>query len=176
MAKPTSAFFRAGPSFVPSPVTATTCLCSSTVLSMIPEKINRWLRYTCSPVEALMFAHRFSSWINFYLQDIFSFLKSNCGNINPSLPEPPPGSPTCLTFDQSVFICWRRSCQDSQLRPNLIDAFLFNLWKKTNVRISLQERARESAAWSVASQTSPSSLRMRRLNSRPSMHRKSSPG
>lgn len=37
MAKPTSAFLRAGPSFVPSPVTATTCRCSNTVLSMIPE-------------------------------------------------------------------------------------------------------------------------------------------
>lgn len=37
MAKPTSAFFRAGPSFVPSPVTATTCRWSPTVLSMMPE-------------------------------------------------------------------------------------------------------------------------------------------
>lgn len=37
MAKPTSAFFKAGPSFVPSPVTATTCLCSATVLSIIPR-------------------------------------------------------------------------------------------------------------------------------------------
>ena len=36
MAKPTSAFFKAGPSLVPSPVTATTCLCSMTLLSMIP--------------------------------------------------------------------------------------------------------------------------------------------
>lgn len=36
MAKPTSAFFRAGPSLVPSPVTATTCLCSTTLLSMMP--------------------------------------------------------------------------------------------------------------------------------------------
>lgn len=36
MAKPTSAFFKAGPSLVPSPVTATTCLCSMTVLSMMP--------------------------------------------------------------------------------------------------------------------------------------------
>lgn len=38
MAKPTSAFFRAGPSLVPSPVTATTCLCSTNVLSIIPER------------------------------------------------------------------------------------------------------------------------------------------
>lgn len=38
MAKPTSAFFRAGPSFVPSPVTATTCRWSPTVLSMMPGK------------------------------------------------------------------------------------------------------------------------------------------
>ena len=38
MAKPTSAFFRAGPSFVPSPVTATTCRCSPTVLSMMPGR------------------------------------------------------------------------------------------------------------------------------------------
>lgn len=37
MAKPTSAFFRAGPSLVPSPVTATTCLCSMILLSMMPE-------------------------------------------------------------------------------------------------------------------------------------------
>lgn len=37
MAKPTSAFFRAGPSLVPSPVTATTCLCSMMLLSMMPE-------------------------------------------------------------------------------------------------------------------------------------------
>lgn len=36
MANPTSAFFSAGPSLVPSPVTATTCLCSKTVLSMMP--------------------------------------------------------------------------------------------------------------------------------------------
>lgn len=36
MAKPTSAFFRAGPSLVPSPVTATTCLCSTMVLSIMP--------------------------------------------------------------------------------------------------------------------------------------------
>lgn len=38
MAKPTSAFLRAGPSLVPSPVTATTCRVSPTVLSMIPEQ------------------------------------------------------------------------------------------------------------------------------------------
>lgn len=38
MAKPTSAFLRAGPSLVPSPVTATTCRVSPTVLSMIPEE------------------------------------------------------------------------------------------------------------------------------------------
>lgn len=37
MAKPTSAFFRAGPSLVPSPVTATTCLCSTILLSMMPK-------------------------------------------------------------------------------------------------------------------------------------------
>jgi len=37
IANPTSAFFRAGPSLVPSPVTATTCLCSKTVLSIIPK-------------------------------------------------------------------------------------------------------------------------------------------
>lgn len=36
MANPTSAFFRAGPSLVPSPVTATTCLWSTIVLSIIP--------------------------------------------------------------------------------------------------------------------------------------------
>lgn len=36
MAKPTSAFLSAGPSLVPSPVTATTCRCSVCVLSMIP--------------------------------------------------------------------------------------------------------------------------------------------
>lgn len=40
MAKPTSAFFKAGPSFVPSPVTATTCLCSTAVLSIIPKMVN----------------------------------------------------------------------------------------------------------------------------------------
>ena len=39
IAKPTSAFFKAGPSLVPSPVTATTCLCSITVLSIIPRKV-----------------------------------------------------------------------------------------------------------------------------------------
>lgn len=38
MAKPTSAFLRAGPSLVPSPVTATTCRVSPTVLSMIPDE------------------------------------------------------------------------------------------------------------------------------------------
>ena len=36
IAKPTSAFFKAGPSFVPSPVTATTSLCGLMVLLMIP--------------------------------------------------------------------------------------------------------------------------------------------
>lgn len=36
MAKPTSAFLRAGPSLVPSPVTATTCRCSPVVLSIMP--------------------------------------------------------------------------------------------------------------------------------------------
>lgn len=36
MANPTSAFFRAGPSLVPSPVTATTCLWSAIVLSIMP--------------------------------------------------------------------------------------------------------------------------------------------
>lgn len=36
MAKPTSAFLSAGPSLVPSPVTATTCRCSVCVLSMMP--------------------------------------------------------------------------------------------------------------------------------------------
>lgn len=44
IANPTSAFFKAGPSLVPSPVTATTCLRSPTVLSIIPEnqpKISR---------------------------------------------------------------------------------------------------------------------------------------
>lgn len=38
IAKPTSAFLRAGPSLVPSPVTATTCLVTPTVLSMMPVK------------------------------------------------------------------------------------------------------------------------------------------
>lgn len=38
IAKPTSAFFNAGPSLVPSPVTATTCLWSTMVLSMIPTE------------------------------------------------------------------------------------------------------------------------------------------
>lgn len=37
IANPTSAFFSAGPSLVPSPVTATTCLWSTMVLSMIPK-------------------------------------------------------------------------------------------------------------------------------------------
>lgn len=41
MAKPTSAFFRAGPSLVPSPVTATTCLCSIMLLSMMPGYIHK---------------------------------------------------------------------------------------------------------------------------------------
>lgn len=41
IANPTSAFLRAGPSFVPSPVTATTCRGSHIVLSMIPERQNR---------------------------------------------------------------------------------------------------------------------------------------
>lgn len=36
MANPTSAFFSAGPSFVPSPVTATTSRLSLTLLSIIP--------------------------------------------------------------------------------------------------------------------------------------------
>lgn len=36
IANPTSAFFKAGPSFVPSPVTATTSLFSLILLSMIP--------------------------------------------------------------------------------------------------------------------------------------------
>lgn len=44
MAKPTSAFFRAGPSFVPSPVTATTCRWSPMVLSMMPEGQTRAVR------------------------------------------------------------------------------------------------------------------------------------
>ena len=38
IANPTSAFLRAGPSLVPSPVTATTCRVSKTVLSMIPVR------------------------------------------------------------------------------------------------------------------------------------------
>lgn len=38
IANPTSAFFNAGPSLVPSPVTATTCLWSTMVLSMIPKR------------------------------------------------------------------------------------------------------------------------------------------
>uniref|UniRef100_A0A2M4DIE3 Putative secreted protein n=1 Tax=Anopheles darlingi TaxID=43151 RepID=A0A2M4DIE3_ANODA len=36
MANPTSAFFNAGPSFVPSPVTATTSRLADTLLSMMP--------------------------------------------------------------------------------------------------------------------------------------------
>lgn len=36
IANPTSAFFNAGPSLVPSPVTATTCLWSTVVLSIMP--------------------------------------------------------------------------------------------------------------------------------------------
>lgn len=36
MAKPTSAFFKAGPSFVPSPVTATTSRFAEALLSIIP--------------------------------------------------------------------------------------------------------------------------------------------
>lgn len=36
MANPTSAFFNAGPSLVPSPVTATTSRLSLTLLSIIP--------------------------------------------------------------------------------------------------------------------------------------------
>lgn len=38
IAKPTSAFLRAGPSLVPSPVTATTCRVSPTVLSIMPDR------------------------------------------------------------------------------------------------------------------------------------------
>lgn len=38
IAKPTSAFLRAGPSLVPSPVTATTCRVSPTVLSIMPDE------------------------------------------------------------------------------------------------------------------------------------------
>uniref|UniRef100_A0A915IUF5 Uncharacterized protein n=1 Tax=Romanomermis culicivorax TaxID=13658 RepID=A0A915IUF5_ROMCU len=37
MAKPTSAFFNAGPSLVPSPVTATTSRCLDNLLSIIPR-------------------------------------------------------------------------------------------------------------------------------------------
>lgn len=92
---------------------------------------------------------------------------------------------TCLTFDQSVFVRWRRSCEDSQLWPDLINAFLFNLWTKTecgNTRIHLRHvqfkplNVKQGCVCSAPGRTSPSSLRMRRLNSRPSMHRKSSPG
>lgn len=36
----------------------------------------------------------------------------------------------CLTFDQSVFVRWRRSGEDSQLWPNLINALLLNLQRK----------------------------------------------
>ena len=36
MAKPTSAFFKAGPSLVPSPVTATTSLLALILLLMMP--------------------------------------------------------------------------------------------------------------------------------------------
>ena len=44
MAKPTSAFFSAGASLVPSPVTATTSLPAERVLSIIPERDKRLLR------------------------------------------------------------------------------------------------------------------------------------
>lgn len=120
----------------------------------------------------------------------------------------------CLTFDQSVFVRRRRSGEDSQLWPNLINTLLFNLQRKRE-DVNMNQFIRLKCCWSkavvgdkglkgivrqfqgqgikkihksatqndlsdfspvCACLTSPSSLRMRRLNSLPSMHRKSSPG
>ncbi len=58
IAKPTSAFLRAGPSLVPSPVTATTCLCSNTVLSMMPTQ---WHHH---PANNYQLAHNLDQSLN----------------------------------------------------------------------------------------------------------------
>ena len=104
MAKPTSAFFRAGPSLVPSPVTATTCLCSSTVLSMMPGCIQHM-----QLVHVLVWGK----------QNIYTCVKVQNALrvfVAPS-----------RTFDQGVFVRGRGACQHPQLGPDLINTLLFNL-------------------------------------------------
>lgn len=60
----------------------------------------------------------FSRWFNLPLV-------TNC-----LLPHPPSLIQMCLTFDQSVFVRWRWSSEDSELGPNLIKTFLLNLQNK----------------------------------------------
>lgn len=101
-----------------------------------------------------------------------------------------------LTFNQCVFVCGRGPSQNSQLGPDLVNALLLNLSERKslsslcrsmenvmshnkNILINCIERCCISTYKvydSIYDYTSPFSFRIRRLNSLPSIHRKSSPG
>lgn len=121
MAKPTSAFFKAGPSLVPSPVTATTCLCSMMLLSMMPGHKQGGKR-ACSKKCVQMNVRVF-------------------GVIN-----------LRLTFDQCVFVGWRRSSQHTEFGPDFVNTFLFNLpvrWREKDVRMFDKWHYRASLNYSL---------------------------
>lgn len=92
---------------VPSPVTATTCLCSMTVLSMIPgEEKHDYLRFA-----ALCY---------------LSFEPRKERRMKEKKKKQ-------RTFDQGVLISGRRAGEHSQFGPDLVDAFLFDLEKRRRI-------------------------------------------
>lgn len=92
------------------------------------------------------------------------------------------------TFDKCVFICWGRAGQHAQLGPDLVQLLLFHLQDRVGVRRHRDLQMPPASECDPQSSqpthsralhcfpTSPFSLRMSRLNSFPSRHRKSSPG
>lgn len=128
MANPTSAFFKAGPSLVPSPVTATTCLCSVTVLSIIPAKQTH-----CSHQHWFFFVS-----VNMRVLGVQMGKDKWCG-ANEWMNE------NEHTLHQSVLVCRGGAGQYSQLGPNLIDALLLDLRRKITNCILAQVRHSVSA-------------------------------
>lgn len=148
IAKPTSAFFKAGPSLVPSPVTATTCLCSTTVLSIIPRNIKH------EDLKCKKLVTTKHSWSNLNNPEIHNYLSLRC---------------VCLLGkSEPVLEVWARSCQCVLVQSG-------NMTQNPNriPTVHFQQSLRYSI---LLCPTSPFSLRILRLNSLPSRQIKSSPG
>lgn len=180
IAKPTSAFFSAGPSLVPSPVTATTCLWSTMVLSIMPvECVN-----TGGQTEAGDASPKSVK------NDRKLMNSSHCEIDKDRRRSDSNDADVHFTFDERVFVGGGGSGQHPQLGPNLVDTLLLHLGankagKKGQVFVKQistlfpPPQVKAPLPYSAPVlwfRTSPFSLRILRLNSLPSMQRKSSPG